>query len=139
MGRSMGELVDLMASVRSYLAAEKSDNTRRAYRTDWANFSPWCNQVSEDPLPASPAAVARYPAHMADAGKKAATSERRVAAIRYVHKAARHEPPTGAEGVKAVMRGVRRTVGKKQVRKANRAVERLELPASPCRRRSPAG
>jgi hypothetical protein len=33
------------------------------------------------------------------------TIERRVAAIRSVHKAAGHEPPTNAEGVKAVKHG----------------------------------
>src|SRR5260370_38045 len=35
------ELVDPMASVRAYLAAEKSSSTRRAYRSDWAHFSAW--------------------------------------------------------------------------------------------------
>lgn len=119
------ELVDPMASVRSYLAAEKSDNTRRAYRSDLADFGAWCAQVGEDPFPALPATVARYLAHLADGGKKASTIERRVAAIRYVHKAAGLEPPTGAEGVKGVMRGIRRTIGKKQVRKAPATAELL--------------
>jgi hypothetical protein len=31
----MGEFVDPMSSVRTYLAAEKSGNTRRAYRSDF--------------------------------------------------------------------------------------------------------
>ena len=111
------DLVDPMASVRSYLAAEKSDNTRRAYATDFADFTSWCAGVNETPLPATPIAVARYLAQLSDAGKKASTIERRVAAIRYVHKAAGLEPPTSAEGVKAVMRGIRRRIGMKQVRK----------------------
>ena len=125
-----------MASVRSYLAAEKSDNTRRAYATDWADFSFFCKTRNEEVLPATPIVVAQYLAHLADAGRKAATIERRVAAIRYVHKAANLEPPTNAEGVKAVMRGIRRTVGRKQVRKAPATSEVLttaiaQLPATP--------
>jgi site-specific recombinase XerD len=120
------ELVDPMASVRAYLEAEKSSNTRRAYRTDWKSFSEWCGRVCEDPLPARPLAVAQYLAQLADGGLKASTIERRVAAIRYMHKAAGHEPPTNAEGVKAVMRGIRRTKGKRQVRKAPATAELLD-------------
>lgn len=120
------ELVDPMASVRSYLAAEKSDATRRAYKADLENFNAWCGKVGETTLPASPEAVARYLAYLADGGWKTATIERRVAAIRFVHKAAGYEPPTNAEGVKAVMRGIRRRLGKRQVRKAPATAELLE-------------
>lgn len=112
------ELVDPMASVRAYLAAEKSSNTRRAYASDWADFSQWCGRVGAAELPASPVDVARYLAQLADEGRKVATIERRVAAIRYVHKSAGHEPPTGAEGVKAVMRGIRRTKRQAKTQKA---------------------
>lgn len=118
-------LVDPMASVRAYLAAEKSATTRRAYTSDFADFAAWCDQAGEDPLPATAIAVARYLAHMADVGKKPATIERRIAAIRYVHKAAGHEPPTNAEGVKATMRGIRRAKGAHQVRKAPATAELL--------------
>jgi site-specific recombinase XerD len=108
------ELVDPMASVRAYLEAEKSSNTRRAYASDWADFSTWCGRVSEDRLPALPLVVARYLAQLADGGLKASTIQRRVAAIRSIHKAAGLEPPTNAEGVKAVMRGIRRHKSKRK-------------------------
>jgi site-specific recombinase XerD len=112
------ELVDPMASVRAYLAAEKSSNTRRSYVSDWTDFTRWCLEANEAALPADPISVAKYLARLADRGLKASTIERRVAAIRYAHKTAGHEPPTNAEGVKAVMRGIRRQVGRRQVRKA---------------------
>lgn len=118
-------LVDPMASVRAYLAAEKSSSTRRAYTADFADFSAWCGRVSEDPLPALPLVVARYLARLADGGLKASTIERRVAAIRSVHKGAGLEPPTNSEGVKAVMRGIRRKVGRRQVKKAPATAEVL--------------
>lgn len=119
------ELVDPMGSVRAYIAAEKSDNTRRAYKADWADFGAWCAGVDLIALPAEPATVARYLAQLADGGKKASTIQRRVAAIRAVHKAAGHEPPTNAEGVKATMRGIRRAKGSKPTRKAPATAELL--------------
>jgi integrase len=41
-----------------------------------------------------------------------------VAAIRYAHKIAGHEPPTNSEAVKATARGIRRTIGAAVGRKA---------------------
>lgn len=118
-------LVDPMASVRAYLAAERSGNTRRAYKSDWDDFTAWCGQVLEDPLPAMPATVARYLAQLADGGKKTSTIQRRKAAIRAAHKAAGFEPPTNAEGVAATMRGIRRALRSKPTRKAPATAELL--------------
>jgi len=120
------ELVDPMASARAYLEAEKSSNTRRAYASDWADFSAWCGRVSEDPLPALPATVARYLAHLADVGLKSSTVERRKSAIAAAHKTAGFEPPTNFEGFKAVMRGIRRRLGKRKRKAALATAELLE-------------
>lgn len=117
------ELVDPRASVRAYLAAEKADNTRKAYQTDFADFSAWCEKAGEIPLPATPIAVATYLAQLADGGLKASTIVRRCSAIRSAHLAAGFEPPTNAEGVKATMRGIRRTLGTRPVRKAPATAE----------------
>ena len=119
------DLVDPLASVRAYLEAEKADNTRRAYRADWADFLAWCEKASDEPMPASPTVVARYLAWLADAGLSTSTIERRCAAIRYAHRAADLEPPTNSEGVKAVMRGIRRTHGAQPIRKKPATAEIL--------------
>jgi site-specific recombinase XerD len=74
-------------------------------------------------MPAEPMTVARYLAQLADSGKKAATIQRRVASIRAAHRAAGHEPPTNAEGVKGTMRGIRRTLGTRKVKKAPATAE----------------
>lgn len=121
------ELVDPMASVRAYLEAEKSDNTRRAYASDWADFSAWCDVQQCTAMPAAPIDVARYLAQLADSGKKTSTIQRRTAAIASIHKAAGHEPPTNFEGVKAVMRGIRRRVGKRKRKAAPATAELLGL------------
>lgn len=119
------ELVDPLSSVRSYLEAEKSDNTRRAYRADWADFHTWCERVKVRSLPAEPIDVARYLAQLADSGRKTSTIQRRAAAIASLHKAASFEPPTNFEGVKAVMRGIRRRLGKRKRKAAPATAELL--------------
>lgn len=119
------ELVDPLASVRAYLEAEKSSNTRKGYAADWADFVAWCGRVSEEPLPALPVTVARYLAQLADVGRKSSTIQRRIAATRNAHKAAGSEPPTNAEGVKATMRGIRRTLRTKPTRKKPTTAELL--------------
>ena len=62
--------------------------------------------------------VAAYLSGLADSGRKASTIGRRAAAIGYHHKMAGHEPPTSSEGVKAVLRGIRRTIGSAKQGKA---------------------
>ena len=119
------ELVDPMASVRAYLEAEKSDNTRRAYASDWADFVAWGERVSCPTLPAAPIDVARYLAQLADGGLKTSTIQRRTSAIAAAHKAAGYEPPTNFEGVKAVMRGIRRRLGKRKKKAAPATAELL--------------
>ena len=97
---------------------EKAAATRRAYRSDFAIFAAWCLARSAEPLPASPAIVAAFLAAEANAGAKASTITRRAAAIRYAHRLAGHEPPTSAETVRAVMRGIRRSIGTAKDQKA---------------------
>ena len=65
-----------------------------------------------------PATVAAFLASEAHAGRRVSTITRRAAAIRYAHRLAGFETPTDAEAVKAVMRGIRRTIGTAPDRKA---------------------
>lgn len=112
-----GALVDPLDSVRAYLAAASAANTRKAYASDFGHFADWCACHTHTPLPAAPLVVAQYLAQLADAGLKASTIVRRAAAIRAAHKAAGHEPPTNSEGVRATLRGIRRTRGVRPERK----------------------
>jgi site-specific recombinase XerD len=80
-------------------------------------FKAWCEARGVAALPAAPETVAAYLAAHASTSK-ASTLGRRVAAIRYAHKLASLTLPTDAEGVKATMRGIRRTFGSSRVRKA---------------------
>ena len=101
-----------------YARAEKAEATRRAYRSDFALFRSWCEAKRVPALPAAPEAVAAFLAAEAGRGTKSSTIGRRLAAIRYAHKLAGHEPPTNSEAVKAALRGIRRTFGSAPARKA---------------------
>jgi Phage integrase, N-terminal SAM-like domain len=106
-----------LASAADLAKAEKAASTRKAYGTDFRLFRAWCDARGVSALPAAPETVAAYLA--ANAGSsKASTLGRRIAAIRYAHKLAGVALPTDAEGVKATMRGIRRTHGATKVRKA---------------------
>jgi hypothetical protein len=100
---------DLAAAI-DLAKAEKAASTRKAYGTDFRLFREWCDARGVSALPAAPETVAAYLAAQAGASK-ASTLGRRVAAIRYAHKLAGLALPTDAEGVKATMRGIRRTYG----------------------------
>ena len=75
------------------------------------DFAAWCVSRGATALPAHQGIVAAYLSSLADSGRKASTIGRRAAAIGYHHKIAGHEPPTNNEGVKATLRGIRRTIG----------------------------
>ncbi len=105
------DLAPLMQSARTYARASKSTATLRAYATDWRAFEAWCLARGVAALPAAPETAALFLAREADSGLKAATINRRAAAIGYIHKWDSHPSPTESEHVKAVMRGIRRTIG----------------------------
>lgn len=107
---------DLAAAV-DLAQAEKAASTRKAYGTDFRLFRAWCDAKGVSALPAAPETVAAYLAAEARTSRPS-TLGRRVAAIRYAHKLAELPLPTDAEGVKATMRGIRRTFGSTKVRKA---------------------
>ncbi|KAA2237691.1 site-specific integrase [Salinarimonas soli] len=109
---------DALERAGEYARADKSDATRRAYLSDFRDFSIWCAAAGAMAFPAGIETVAAYLASLADRGLKASTITRRAAAIGYAHRIAGHEPPTNAEPVKAVLRGIRRRIGVAVERKA---------------------
>ncbi|EAQ34690.1 hypothetical protein NB311A_02601 [Nitrobacter sp. Nb-311A] len=120
------DLVDPMESVRAYLEAEKSEGTRLAYASDWRQFEVWCDGAAEVMLPADPLLVARYLAHLADRKLRPSSIVRASAAIGWMHKSKGYAPPSEHEGVKSVLRGIRRELGTAVTRKAPVTFEVLE-------------
>jgi site-specific recombinase XerD len=108
-----------IAAAVGYAAAEKAAATLAAYASDWKDFSAWCAARDACPLPAHQGVVAAYLSHLADTGRKASTIGRRCASIAWHHRQAGIEhPPTTSPGVRAVLKGIRRTIGAASVPKA---------------------
>jgi site-specific recombinase XerD len=107
---------DLISAV-DLARAEKAASTRKAYGTDFRLFKTWCDARGVSSLPAAAETVAAYVAAESSRSRPS-TLGRRLAAIRYAHKLAGLPLPTDAEGVKATMRGIRRTLGSARVRKS---------------------
>src|SRR3954452_9925731 len=85
--RGVGALAcaELDERVHAYTEAAHAENTRRAYRSDWAAFEAWCTERGETAMPASSSTLARYLAFLADAGKKASTIRRARVAVGLAH------------------------------------------------------
>ena len=98
----------LPESVSQYLSASIADSTRKAYRSDLADFVTWGGQV-----PATAETVARYIADRADS-LSPITLARRLVAIGRAHGTQQMEDPTKADIVRTVLRGIKRTHGMAQ-------------------------
>jgi site-specific recombinase XerD len=103
-------LEDLGERAAGYVERSKAANTRRAYRSDWADFERWCEKYRRPPLPAAPDTVAYY---LADRSQdlKTSTLGRRLATIAEAHRAAGLESPNSHAQVKLVWAGIRREKG----------------------------
>lgn len=87
----------------------RAESTLRAYRTDWSEFTAWCELVDQNPLPADKKTVASFLAHENGRGLAPSSINRRLAAICLVHELAGFDRPSATPAVSSVMRGVRRT------------------------------
>ena len=111
-------LTEAESAASDFSKACKAAATIRAYRSDARDFTAWCAQHGLEPMPAIVETVAAYLASLARSGLKASTITRRRAAIAYMHRAAGLEPPTQSEAAKAVLAGIRRSIGTAVTRKA---------------------
>src|SRR5437016_412270 len=111
------ELTATLELAAAFAKASKAPATRAAYESDFGIFESWCRARGISSLPATAVAVCGFLADEADAGKRASTLGRRLAAIRHFHRAAGFDTPTDDEKVKAVLSGIRRTIGGAPVRK----------------------
>ena len=90
----------------AYAEAEKALATRAAYASDWPRLRRLVRLQGRHSPASAPGRHRRRLPLLARrrSGRKASTIGRRRAAITHRHKLAGHEPPTGSEVVKAVLR-----------------------------------
>lgn len=113
-------------SAAAFASVSSAEHTRRAYSSDWADFTHWCEGGDRSPLPADPVTLADYIANMADGGYKPSTINRRCSAIARAHRLAGF--PTPMAGVaRETMAGIRRTLGVAQRQVAPVTVANLRV------------
>jgi site-specific recombinase XerD len=111
--------------MRDYIRASKAENTVRGYQSDWRAFCKWCfGHGRLCALPADAETVAVYIAECAE-HLRVGSIERRLSAIAEAHRAAGRDSPTLSGIVKNTLKGIRRTLGTAQSRKAAAVTEEI--------------
>jgi site-specific recombinase XerD len=103
---------------RRYAHDSRATSTKRAYLGDLTRFNGWCAERGLTPLPALASTVSNYLSWLAQTGRKVSTIERALAAISRAHRMAGSASPRRDEGLRDVMKGIRRRVGVAPTRKA---------------------
>jgi integrase len=101
----------LRDAARDFAEHATAESTERAYASAWRSFGAFTATLGRSHLPADPQTVADYVAALALRGRTPATIRAYLAAIAVYHRAAGHESPVSHGVVRAVMQGVRRTLG----------------------------
>src|SRR5688572_22033316 len=97
-------------AAQEFIRQSKAANTTRAYRSDWRDFTAWCESRGLASLPAAPEAIVLYVSGLA-ATLKTSTLTRRLSAISQAHSMAGYDSPAASKPVRTVMQGIRRTKG----------------------------
>ncbi|QNP55533.1 site-specific integrase [Tessaracoccus defluvii] len=90
-----------------FAQAARAPSTLRGYRSDWREFTTWCDLHGFSALPADDVAISRYISELAVAGAKVGTISRRLSSIKFAHKVRNQADPTQTARVLTVWEGVR--------------------------------
>ena len=105
------ELAATLELAADFARASKAKTTLTAYGSDWRLFNCWCEERGLGALAASPEVVCGFLADEATRGRRASTLEGAWRPSATSPGLPGSKPPTGDEKVKAVLSGIRRTIG----------------------------
>lgn len=96
--------------VLSYAGKDLAESTRKAYVSQWKGFAAWCEERGATALPAASETVAAY---LTDKGPERSRSwlTQASSAIRKTHRTAGREDPTAAEGVRRIIKAIKKEHG----------------------------
>ena len=90
-----------------------SENTLRAYRSDFQQYVAWCAKKKQPSIPATADHIAEYVDFMATMNKSA-TIRRRVNSLGTIFKLSKHPDPTKAPEVILALKRMHRKIGRQQ-------------------------
>ncbi len=126
----MNELVNDVKSLEietlKNLRNSKSNNTLRAYQSDFRDFSLFCSKNGFASLPTQPKIIALYITKLAKTSKFS-TLKRRIASISVIHKLKGHYLDTKHPIIMENLHGIKRTLGSRQKAKKPILINDLKL------------
>ena len=108
------------------LKNSKSNNTLRAYQSDFKDFSSFCIKNSFSSLPTQPKIVAFYITNLSKSAKFS-TLKRRIASISVIHKLKGHYLDTKHPIIMENLHGIKRALGSRQKAKKPILISDLKL------------
>ena len=108
------------------LKSSKANNTLRAYKSDFRDFSAFCANNGLPSLPTQPKIIAIYITHLSKL-LKFSTLRRRIASISVIHKLKGHYLDTKHPIIMENLHGIKRTLGSRQKAKKPILINDLKL------------
>lgn len=96
---------------KKLIISSKAENTRKAYSSDWKEFSDWCREKGVSSLPADSETVVAYLSYLFTEKKRPSTIARKKSTISQAHATAGYDSPTTAKIVTDTMKGIKRELG----------------------------
>ena len=90
-----------------------SENTLRAYRSDFKQYQAWCAKKKQPSLPATADLIAEYVDFMSTENKSA-TIRRRINSLGTIFKLSKHPDPTKEPEVVLALKRMHRKIGRQQ-------------------------
>lgn len=115
---SSAVLAASLGRARGFRRHTRAEKTEKAYAGAWARFRAWGAANGVPTLPALPEIVEMYAGYLASEGCHISTLEQFLSAGTFYHRAAGHDFPRGAPGVRETLKGIRKTMGAKRVKRA---------------------
>ncbi len=120
------DLKSLQEETLNNLKSSKSNNTLRAYKSDFKDFQVFCAKHGFKSLPSEPKIVSLYITHLSK-NSKISTLRRRLVAISMVHKLKGHYLDTKHPIIVENLMGIRRVKGSIQIGKKPLLINHLKL------------
>ena len=111
-------LARLTEAAKAYARAARSENTARAYDSDWRQFASWLRRNGFSELPPDPETVGLYLAANAEAGVSVATLERRLSGICWRYRQKGQPLDVRDRHIATVLAGIRRKHARPPTQKA---------------------
>ena len=108
------------------LRNSKSNNTLRAYQSDFKDFSLFCSKNGFQAIPTTPNVIALYITHLSSYSKYS-TLKRRIASISALHKMKGHYIDTKHPIIIENLMGIKRTIGSHQKGKKPLLISNIKL------------